>query len=111
MTPTEILDVLIGEIAEEAAGLLCARLLTRAPRLVDHDAIRSGSRDEGKAIAELGPAAVVVHAQPRKGVPKDAAEEERMPAENNVSGAFGERWSCRFIKAQFFGRRGGVARG
>ncbi len=77
--PTEILNVLIGEIADNTARLLCARLLASPPCLVHHDAVGSSSRDEGKAIAEPSHAPVIVEAYPRKSVAEDAGEENGMP--------------------------------
>ena len=61
---TEILNVLIGKITERATGLLLARLLASAPRLVNHYAVGAGGREECEAIAEHGHLAIVVKSDP-----------------------------------------------
>lgn len=62
--PTQILDVLVRQISQRTAGLLCARLLASPPRLVDHDAVRDSGGDEGEAVRKPGHSRVVVHAEP-----------------------------------------------
>ena len=70
--PTQILDILIGDVAEGAARLPCAGTLAGAPCLVDHDAISQGSGQEIEAIAKSGGSGVVVHGNPRKGVSRES---------------------------------------
>lgn len=47
---TEVLDVLVSEITESTAGLLCAGLLASAPCLVNHDAVCDSGSDEGNSV-------------------------------------------------------------
>lgn len=91
-THTEILDVLIGQIAHGTARLLSARLLAGPPRLVDHYPISGRGRDEGEAVAELGHTTIVVHAYPRERVPEDAHEEGGMSAQTMSAEVLG--WSA-----------------
>lgn len=78
--PTEILDVLIGEVTQSTAGLLCTRLLASAPCLVDHDAVCYRSSDEGDAVRELSNATVIVHTKPRERVAERRQDEGQMSA-------------------------------
>lgn len=77
---TEILDVLIGEIAQETTRLLCASLLPGPPCLVNHNAICTGGRNEGEAVTELSPAPVIVEAYPGEEVPENGEKKEKMSA-------------------------------
>jgi hypothetical protein len=61
---TQILNVLVGEVANGASGLLSASLLASPPCLVDHDTVRQGSRDKCQPVRDLSHAGVVVHADP-----------------------------------------------
>lgn len=60
----EILNVLIREDANVAAGRSGAGLGASALGLVDDNAVRQGSGNERKTVGELGDAAIVVHSQP-----------------------------------------------
>ncbi len=80
MGRTQILHVLVGEQAHDTGASLLGP--HAGPQgLVDDNAVRDGGRDEGCAIRHLGGAGVVVHADPREGVPNDADEEGKVPGE------------------------------
>ena len=68
---TEVLDVLIGEVAQ-GAGLLSASLLTGTECLVDDNPVCCCGRQKAKAIANLGDTSIVVEADPRERVAEDA---------------------------------------
>lgn len=84
---TEVLDVLVGEVAD-SAGRLSTGLLASAPCLVNHDAVCESGGEEGGAVAELGHLAIVVHAKPREDVAGDAKEKGGMSVRIDVSSAY-----------------------
>lgn len=84
---TEVLNVLVGEVADNV-GRLSTGLLTSAPCLVNHDTVCEGSGEEGGAVAELGHATIIVHAQPREGVAGDADKKGGMSVMINISSAY-----------------------
>lgn len=84
---TEVLNVLVGEIAD-SAGRLSTGLLTSAPRLVNHDTVCESGGEEGGAVAELGHTTIVVHAKPREDVAGDADKKGGMSVVINISSAY-----------------------
>src|SRR4051812_1649820 len=78
---TEILNIFIGQIANDTAGQPGARLLSGAQGLVDHYPIGPRRRDESEAVAECRHAAIVIHANPGERVPKNAEEKDGMAAQ------------------------------
>lgn len=84
---TEVLNVLVGEVADNV-GRLSTGLLTGAPCLVNHDTVCEGSGEEGGAVAELGHTTIIVHAQPREGVAGDAEKKGGMSVMINILSAY-----------------------
>lgn len=72
---TKVLNILISEEANVTTGRAGAALCAGALGLVDDDTVCEGSGDKGSSVGELGHAAVVVHAKPRKAI-SDGGEDQ-----------------------------------
>lgn len=79
MRHTQVLDVLVGEETDDAAGHLGSRLCAGALCLVNDNAVGEGGGDERGAVRELGHTAVVVQAQPRQAVAERGENERHVP--------------------------------
>lgn len=84
---TQVLDVLIGQEANNATWHLVASLGSSSLGLVNDDAVRDGGGEERGAVGELCHAAVIIHAQPGEPISDGGQNERHMPRRKNGQSA------------------------